>query len=42
MVQDGQRRIMPIAIYVHHGLMDAYHVGLYVDRFQELLQRDLK
>jgi len=40
MVQDGQRRIMPIAIYVHHGLMDAYHVGLYVDRFQELLQRD--
>ena len=38
--QVGQKRMMPIAIYVHHGLMDAYHVGLYVDCFQELLQRD--
>ncbi|OJJ13993.1 chloramphenicol acetyltransferase [marine bacterium AO1-C] len=28
---------MPVAIFVHHGLMDAYHVSLYIDKFQELL-----
>ncbi len=38
-VQEGNQRKMPLAIYVHHGLMDAYHVGLYVDCFQELMNR---
>ncbi|WP_299453608.1 chloramphenicol acetyltransferase [uncultured Microscilla sp.] len=28
---------MPLSVFVHHGLMDAYHVSLYIDRFQELL-----
>ena len=28
---------MPVSIHVHHALMDGYHVGLFVDRFQEAL-----
>ncbi len=28
---------MPVSIHVHHGLMDGYHVGLFVNRFQEFL-----
>lgn len=28
---------MPVSVYVHHGLMDGYHVSLYLDKFQELL-----
>ena len=40
MYQEGEQRKMPIAIYVHHGLVDAYHVGLYVDCFQELLNNN--
>lgn len=28
---------MPVSIHVHHGLMDGYHVGQFVDKFQELL-----
>ena len=30
-------RTMPVSIHGHHGLMDGYHVGLFADRFQELL-----
>ena len=30
---------MPMSIHVHHGLMDGYHVGLYISRFQELLEK---
>jgi len=29
--------IMPVSIYAHHGLMDGYHLGLYIKRFQDLL-----
>jgi len=36
----NERQIkMPVAIFVHHGLMDAYHVSQYIDGFQDLLQR---
>lgn len=35
-VQNGIKT-MPVSIHVHHALMDAYHVGLFTDRFQELL-----
>lgn len=30
-------RTMPVSIHVHHALMDGYHVGLFVERLQELL-----
>lgn len=31
---------IPVAIFAHHGLIDGYHIGLYIDRFQELLDED--
>ncbi len=33
---DG-KRTMPMSVHVHHGLMDGYHVGQFVDYFQELM-----
>jgi chloramphenicol O-acetyltransferase type A len=30
-------RTMPVSIHVHHGLMDGYEVGQFVDKFQALL-----
>ncbi|MDD2197835.1 MAG: chloramphenicol acetyltransferase [Bacteroidales bacterium] len=30
-------KTMPVSVHGHHGLMDAYHVSLFVDKFQELL-----
>jgi len=35
---DGRKR-MPVAVHVHHGLMDGYHVGLFLDHFQTLLEK---
>ncbi len=31
------KRMMPVSIHVHHGLVDGFHVGNYCDLFQELL-----
>ena len=30
---DG-RKTMPVSIHVHHALMDGFHVGLFLERFQ--------
>lgn len=30
-------KTMPISIHAHHGLVDGYHVSLFVDRLQELM-----
>lgn len=35
--RDGVKT-MPVSIHVHHGLMDGYHVGLFVEEFQRLLK----
>jgi chloramphenicol O-acetyltransferase type A len=35
-IQNGQRT-MPVSIHVHHGLMDGYHVGVFVEKFQALM-----
>lgn len=37
MIENNGVRSMPVAIHAHHGLMDGYHVGLFVDAFQNLL-----
>lgn len=34
--QNGQKT-MPVSIHVHHALMDGYHVGLFVECFQDLM-----
>ncbi|MFD1772234.1 CatA-like O-acetyltransferase [Sphingobacterium suaedae] len=33
-------KTMPVSIHVHHGFADGYHVGCFVDRFQELLNTE--
>lgn len=34
--QNGQRT-MPVSIHVHHALMDGYHMGLFVEKYQALM-----
>jgi chloramphenicol O-acetyltransferase type A len=38
-VEDG-KKIMPVAVHVHHALVDGYHVGLFIDKFQALMNRE--
>ena len=38
-IHENGKRIMPMSIHVHHGLMDAMHVGQMVDFFQELMNQ---
>ncbi len=33
---------MPVSIHVHHALADGYHVGLFVNKFQELMNGEFK
>lgn len=33
----NRHKIMPISIFAHHGLIDGFHIGEYVDLFQKLL-----
>jgi chloramphenicol O-acetyltransferase type A len=41
MTEDGGRRLMPLSVHVHHALMDGYHVGQYIDLYQEMLNGPL-
>ncbi len=38
MVEENGRKTMPMAVHVHHGLMDGYHVGQFTELFQELMK----
>lgn len=33
---NGKKNI-PVSVHVHHGLVDGYHVGLFLEKLQELL-----
>ncbi len=37
MISETGKRTMTMSVHVHHGLMDAMHVGQFVDCFQELM-----
>lgn len=37
MTQKEGRRTMPVAVHVHHALVDGLHVGQYLDCYQDLL-----
>ena len=37
MVEDNGKKTMAIAVHVHHGLADGYHVGQFLTLLQELL-----
>jgi chloramphenicol O-acetyltransferase type A len=40
-VTDEQGKMkMPVAVHVHHALVDGYHVGLFINKFQELMNRE--
>lgn len=35
--ENNGTKTMPVAVHVHHALADGYHIGLFVEKFQELL-----
>lgn len=37
MTEENGKRSMPVSIHVHHALMDGYHVGKFVELFQQLM-----
>lgn len=39
MVSEDGKRTMSMSVHVHHALMDGYHVGQFVDYFQELMNQ---
>jgi chloramphenicol O-acetyltransferase type A len=36
-IAENGKRTMPMSIHVHHALMDGFHVGQFVDFFQEIM-----
>ncbi|HMK06434.1 MAG TPA: chloramphenicol acetyltransferase [Flavobacterium sp.] len=38
-IQENGKRVMPMAIFVHHGLADGFQIGQLVDCFQEIMNR---
>lgn len=36
--QHGEQLLLPLAVQVHHGLIDGFHVGLFYDRLNRLLE----
>jgi chloramphenicol O-acetyltransferase type A len=37
MMEENGKRTMPLSVHVHHALMDGFHVGQFIDLFQELM-----
>ena len=37
LIDENGTKSMPISIHVHHGLVDGYHVGLFLDALQQLM-----
>jgi len=37
MIDDEGKRTMSMSIHVHHGLMDGFHVGQFVNSFQQIM-----
>jgi chloramphenicol O-acetyltransferase type A len=31
---------MPVSVHVHHALMDGFHVGQFVEAFQDILNAE--
>jgi chloramphenicol O-acetyltransferase type A len=36
---ENGKKSMPVSVHVHHGLMDGYHVGQFIDLFQQLMNQ---
>ena len=37
MMEENDKKTMSMSVHVHHGLVDGYHVGQFVNLFQELM-----
>ena len=37
MMNENGKKTMSMSVHIHHGLMDGYHVGQFVNYFQELM-----
>jgi chloramphenicol O-acetyltransferase type A len=37
MIEENGKKTIPISIHVHHGLVDGYHVGLFISCLQNLM-----
>lgn len=37
MTEANGKKTMPMSVHVHHGLVDGYHVGLFTETFQKLM-----
>ena len=37
LTDENNKKSMPISVHVHHGLVDGYHVGLFIERLQQLM-----
>ena len=35
--EENGRKLMPVAIHVHHALIDGYHVGQFTEQFQNMM-----
>ncbi|RZJ69091.1 MAG: chloramphenicol acetyltransferase [Flavobacterium sp.] len=40
MTESNGRRMMPVSVHVHHGLLDGYHVGQFYDLLQQKLDNN--
>jgi chloramphenicol O-acetyltransferase type A len=40
--EENGKKLLPVAVHVHHALVDGYHVGLFVEQFQTLMNRTKK
>lgn len=38
--QQGDKALMPVSVHVHHALVDGLHVGQFLEKFQEALDRE--
>ena len=36
-----EHQLMNVAIYVHHGLVDGFHIAKYLEYFQNLMDENL-
>jgi chloramphenicol O-acetyltransferase type A len=39
---ENGKKLLPVAVHVHHALADGYHVGLFVEQFQSLMNNTKK
>ncbi|WP_296685040.1 chloramphenicol acetyltransferase [Flavobacterium sp.] len=37
LTEENGKKSIPISVHVHHGLVDGYHVGLFIERLQQLM-----